>query len=381
MQALLGVGELADVAPVVVGDEDDDIVRYAEPLLVVELDLLVEGPDLRALLRGLAGHFLYDVALVLEQSLHHLDDVGVGPGQGGVTVAAHAYGDEVLVVLGPLDALAEEALEFLLVLGVVPDSAVCLRVAGPLLVVAGHGLMVRGAHDNAHFVCGLGVEGIVGIERPAPHCGPHEIAAQAEDEFEYVSVELMSAEVRAVVVLHPAGEARRLVVEEDAAVFDRRLPGSVCTWLDGDVVMVLDRGVSPEIPRRNAYLLAELVDAVDRAPSVASSDDEGFRNPREGVLDHGHNVFLVLALEFGAVDLAAVEDLRDVFRAYGSDDDHPAGLRLVQDRRFLAAYGLEILLQSFQGDLNGAVVGRIGKYGGRSASGDHGETVGRQVIV
>ena len=95
-----------------------------------------------------------------------------------VTVTAHADGDDILVVFGAADAFAEEAVDNLLVGGVVPH-AILLAVTGPLLVVACHRFVVRRSHHDAHLVGQNGVERIVGVEGVAPHCRPHIVGLQA----------------------------------------------------------------------------------------------------------------------------------------------------------------------------------------------------------
>lgn len=74
--------------------------------------------------------------------------------------------------------------------------------------------MVGSAYHHSHLVGDFAVEGIVGIECPAPHLGPEVVASQTEDEFADVFIKPVVAVVRAVMVLDPGGEARGVVVEE-----------------------------------------------------------------------------------------------------------------------------------------------------------------------
>src|SRR5690606_39165578 len=85
------IGQATDVAPVVVGEQQRHVVGHAHALVVVVLHFLVERPDLRRVLDGLAGDLGDDPALVGNDALEQ--------GGGGflahrlVAVAAHAQGD------------------------------------------------------------------------------------------------------------------------------------------------------------------------------------------------------------------------------------------------------------------------------------------------
>ena len=165
----LGSRQTAHVAPVVVAEQDGHVVGHTQAGVIVVLHLFIECPDLRSLVSRLAGHLLDDAALVVDDVLQEFCVGAVA--HRLVTVAAHADGHDVVGAVHALDALTEEAVEVLFVRGVVP-GAPALAVAGILLVVAGHRLVVRRAHHHTHRVGGLQVLGIVGIEGPAPHRGP-----------------------------------------------------------------------------------------------------------------------------------------------------------------------------------------------------------------
>ena len=71
-------------------------------------------------------------------------------------------------------------------------------------MVAGHGLVVGGAHYDTHLVGSLAVQGVVRIERPAPHRRPQEIPAQTQNQLEDTGIELMIAIIRPVSIPYPA---------------------------------------------------------------------------------------------------------------------------------------------------------------------------------
>ena len=155
-----GVGHDADVAPVVVAEQEDDVVGHLHAHLIVLLHLLVEGPDLRHVL-GLLARGLGDEAALMGHDALHEGHVGL-VGHRLIAVAAHTDGDDVLGVLHALDARTPEADQLVAVGVVVPGAA--SAYTGPLLVGLGAGLVVAGAHDDAHVVGGAQVLGVVGIE-------------------------------------------------------------------------------------------------------------------------------------------------------------------------------------------------------------------------
>ena len=375
------IRKFPDIAPVVIRNEYDDVIRHTQSLFIIQLDFLVKSPDLRPFLRRLACDLAYDLALVPEQALHHADNVLIAAGQGCVAVAPHAYGDEVLIVLGPLDTLTEEPLQFLLVLRIVPHSAICLRVARPFLVVSGHRLVVRGSHHYAHLVSRLAVERIVGIESPTPHRRPEEIATQTQNQLENVGVELMSAPFGTVVILHPGRKARSLVVQEQTAIPHRRFPCRITAFLYGYVIVMFNRGVRPEIPRRHAYLLTELVDAVYRTSPVASCNDQSLFHTLERMLDHGQEVLLVLSGKLAAVDFPFGDEFGNMAALRTPYHYHPFCVSLCGNPGLIAADCLEVPAQGLYRNSYRAIVLRVGQNCGRNASTDYGETPGGQAVV
>ena len=132
-------GHTADVAPVVVADENHHIVGHLQSGIIVVLYLFIECPHLRGLLCWFLRHLLDDAALIGNDAVHQLR-VGL-VAHGLVAVAAHADGHDVLGTIHALDALTEELVELRLVRLVVPGTPLA-AVTGILLVVTGHRLVV-----------------------------------------------------------------------------------------------------------------------------------------------------------------------------------------------------------------------------------------------
>ena len=236
MLAFLSIRKLADISPVVVRKKDGHIVRNPESLFIKGLDFLIKSPYLRTLAGRSSGNIPDDLALIVEDLLHHLDHVCIVRDEfvvvaflashGGIAVAAHTDGDKVFGIFSPLDAFTEELVDHLLVCSIIPCS-IFIALPRPFLMVAGHWLMVGCTHDDTHLVGHLAVQRVVSIESPAPHRRPEEVSAETEDELEYALVEAVVTVIGAVGMLHPACEAWGFVIEEDAAVTHCGLAGSV----------------------------------------------------------------------------------------------------------------------------------------------------------
>ena len=176
--------------------------------------------------------------------------------------------------------------------------------------------MMGSTHHYAHFICRLLVLRIVGIESPAPHGWPHHVAPETQHQFENALVEAVVAILGAVGILHPRGEARRLIVEEDATIAYGWFAIGIDSLVYEDGVVMLHGHVCPVIPRRYAHLLGEFVDAIDGASAVAAGDDEL-------VVHHSDDEFLALALEQISVDAFLFDELVDGSRM--SDGSHEDG--------------------------------------------------------
>ena len=195
-------------------------------------------------------------------------------------------------------------------------------------MVAGHGLVVGSAHDDAHLVGSLRVLWVVGIEGPAPHGRPEHVALQAQNELEHFLIEAMVAIVSAVGVLHPRRQTGGLIVEEQAAPAHCRLTVGVGAVLHVDRSMTLDGGIGPPVPRRNAQLAAQLVDAVDGTATVAAHDGEA----------------MILRVEQVHLDLA-LQLLLTALQAAGRAHHYGGVLSLVGKAHRGAAHALQVGLQ------------------------------------
>ena len=202
--------------------------------------------------------------------------------------------------------------------------------------------MMRGAHHHAHFICRLLVLRIVGIESPAPHGWPHHVAPEAQHQFEDALVEAVVAILGAVCILHPRGEARCFVVEEDATISDGWFAIGIDSLVYEDGIVMNHGHVSPVIPRRYAHLLGEFVDAIDGASAVASCDDEL-------LIYEGDDEFLALALELSGIDAFLAHQLVDGGRmAQGSYQD-----------AWLGVFAMGTAIQGGEGSLTSAYLTEV----------------------
>ena len=269
-------GELADVAPVIVAQQDGHVVRHPQAQVVILLDFLVQRPDLGTCRRRTPRLPADDFPLIVNDFLQQRNVFGLFPflSHRRIAVTAHADGDQIFRPGRPAHAFGEKLVQVLLVLLIVP-RAVSSVFPHPFLVIAGHGLVMGGSHDNAHLVGRDAVQGVVGIEGPAPHGRPEEIGFQAQKQLEHMGIELMATIVRAEAVFHPGREAGCLVVEENAPVAHSRLRHGVRSACQEEVVPVQDRHVGPIVPGRDADLLGQLIDAVNGTAHVGAGDNQG----------------------------------------------------------------------------------------------------------
>ena len=193
------VGHTADVAPVVVAEQDNHIFGHFETCIVILLNLFVESPNLLTLCCGLSCFLGYNFALIVDYALHKflvlfqshhiLIVVTLATAKGSVAVATHTNGNKVFVVFAAADALAEKLIDNFLISIVIP-STVGTTAASPLLMVASHRFVVRCSHNNAHCRGSLAVFGVVGIKSVTPHSWPHKVGFQAEQKFKHLGVKL-----------------------------------------------------------------------------------------------------------------------------------------------------------------------------------------------
>ena len=221
-------------------------------------------------------------------------------GHRRVIRAAQTDGDDAFVILVPPDAFAPEVFKDVRVFGVVPSSQCLLIPPVPFLLRPEHRLLMRGAHDDAVFIREPGIFRIVFVEGVVPHGRPEVVALQPQNQLEQLRVKLV------VVIGHarrdgrigiggdqaefvgdPIAQVRRFVIQEDAAIFDRRRALEVFARFYKQRVFVLGGDVRPPIPRRYAHLLGQIINAVDGSPLVAAHDDQRAGDAGQGI---GHDL-------------------------------------------------------------------------------------------
>ncbi|OPZ73984.1 MAG: hypothetical protein BWY82_00906 [Verrucomicrobia bacterium ADurb.Bin474] len=237
-------------------------------MFIVALDFLVERPYLWDFLDR-ALHFLGDDGTLIRHNLFQQGDIGVFT-HGAVPVAAHCQRGDGFPVFGFSDAFSPKILESLRVFRVVPFSA--FTVAIPFLVRPVHWLVVGCAHDDTIFRSSRSIERVIIPESIAPHGWPEEVSTQAEYQLEYVFVEFVV--VVAELLVHPTGECRSFVIEEDSTILDSWLihpPGRQYV----DLILMFDGNICPPIPRRHAHFFRQGVESIHRSAAVAPHDHQG----------------------------------------------------------------------------------------------------------
>ena len=329
-------GQAAEVAPVVLGPEQRDIVGHAHAVLIKFLHLLVEAPHLRDL-RDVRVHLgAQEVALPVDDLLEQLAVRLRAAGRHlGVVRAAQAERDDALVIFIPPHALAPEVLQHVRMLRVVPAADRLLETPVPLLLRAQHRLLVRGAHDDAVLVGQARILGVVLVEGVVPHRRPEVVGTQAQHHLEEARVELAAVirHVRDDVGIglgrdvaefrpHPIGEVRRLVVQENPAITHRGPLRDAAARLEGERGARRHGHVRPPVPRRHADLLRNFVDAVDRAALVAAGDDEGALDAGQRLLDGLDDEALPFSADGVHVELSRGDEPVDQAAfTHGADED------------------------------------------------------------
>ena len=252
MLALLSIWYTTEVTPVVIAEQYQHIVRHSHALVVVIEHLFIQSPYLRSLICWLARNLLDDLPLVLNDGLKQFGICILT--HSLVAITTHTDGNDIVSTLHSLDTLTEEAIEVFLILLIVPGAPL-LTIAGILLMIPCHRLMVRCSDDDTHSVGCLQILRVVGIESPSPHSRPEEISFQSEDKLEDFLIETMIAIICAEGVLNPRGETRGLIVEEDATIAHIRLTISIFAWEYIYIFTLHYRHISPVIPRRHTHLL------------------------------------------------------------------------------------------------------------------------------
>ena len=364
--ALVEGRQAPEVAGVVVRPEQRHVFRRAQPTLVVPLYLREERPELRDL-RGIGPHFFgQDPALVGEDAFEQLH-VGLdtaGADHGLVAVAPHPDRDQVFVILVARNALAEEPLQGPGVGGIVPLAvAVLLAPTGPLLVRAHHRLMVGGAHDDAVLIGQTRIVRIVLVEGVVPHRRPEVVGPQAQEQLEDLRIEprVQPAEL----LLGPTGQARSLVVEEDAAILHGRRPLDKGAGLEEDRLPVLRRHIGPPIPGRHADLLGDFVQTVDRTPLVATDDHQGPGDAGQRLVDRGDRERLPFPGEAGGRHLARPHQPinQQAMAQRAGDDDRLAAGRLACDQHGEhTAHAFDVRTQVRRGALHAGVIRRVDEH-------------------
>src|SRR5690554_1087412 len=220
MVALFPVGKHSDVAEVVVGKENGDIVRHIKARFVQILYLFVQSPGL-GYFSNIGVDFLSQNAALFGDNvfhrLHHFFHCAVVH-HGLIPIAPHTHRHNNFVVLGQFNTVGPELEQALFVGAVVPLTT---TKASPLAPRSHHGLVVGSANENSVLIGPLQVKGIIPEKTlGTPHGRPKEVAPEAQDQFKDLLIEFM---VETAKPLNPGGQAWGLIIQKDAPVLNGRL--------------------------------------------------------------------------------------------------------------------------------------------------------------
>ncbi len=150
-------GQHANVAEIVVGEKNRYVVRDVDPVLPELLHFFVQSENLWDFHRIFARNIGENLPLVGNNPLHHRHPFFERPGvhHRFVAVAAHADGDQLLIVLAHPDPVPPEQDQVFPVLAVIPLTG---AVLAPFVPTPHHRLMMGSAHDNPVLVGQFAVE-------------------------------------------------------------------------------------------------------------------------------------------------------------------------------------------------------------------------------
>src|SRR5690606_38207829 len=346
--------QAAHVAPVVIAQQHDNIIGHPQPHIKITLYFLVYRPNLGSFFGCFSGYFFDNLPLVFDDFLqkfniilitrHILVVFAFRAAHWSIAIAAHTDGDQVFGARSPLNPLTEKAVYHFLIRTVIPRP-VLLSLPGPLLMVAGHWLVVGGPDDDPRLMGRLAVFRIVRVEAPAPHSWPEEVAPQTEDQFEHAGIKPVVTVPGSVRIEYPSGQTRRFVIQEYTSVFHCRFSRRVTASGNGQILLEDYRDIRPVVPRRHAYLLGQFVYTVYRPPFVAAGNHQRFFHSRQWIVDYRHQVFFVFVFQFSTVYLLFLYQLVDVTALQCTHDDQPAAIGPKDKGRTIARYPTEIFLE------------------------------------
>ena len=159
---------------------------------------------------------------------------------------------------------------------------------------------------------GLAVLRIIRIKTPTPHGRPHKVTTQTQNQFEHTSIKTMITIIRAISVLHPSGQARSLVIQKDTPILYRRFSRRITSTRHRKILPGHHRHIRPVVPRRNTNLFRKLINPINRSAFVTSRNDERLIHSVQGSRYHGHQVFLILALQQRSIYLFRLYQFPDI---------------------------------------------------------------------
>ena len=257
------------IAPVVVAEQQDDVVRDPHSLFIIFLYLLIERPKLRSFIRWLSCGLFNKPSLVVDHPFQQLH-IGI-LAHRLITITPHTDGYDVLGVFHPLYTFFPELVKFLLIGVIVPCSMAL--IPGPFLMGFRHWFMMARAHHDAHVVSSLHIERVIGIERRIPHGRPHIIPPESEHQFKNPCIKLMVIDA-SIELIHPSTEARCLIVEENSSVSNSRFPIGEDSIFQEHLILFPNRSIRPIIPRTDSKLFGEFINSINCSSLIGTSNDQ-----------------------------------------------------------------------------------------------------------
>ncbi len=172
------LGDHPDIAEVIIGQKNGDIIRDIDPRFPEFLDFFVQGKYLGGLGCALTGNVRQDLPLIGNDPFHHchpfLQCAIIH--HGLVAITPHANGHQLFTILADSNPIAPKLKQVLPVFAVIPFTSAVLL---PFHPTAHHRLVMGSGHDNAIFISQFSVERIIPIKVGRfPHGRPQQIPLQ-----------------------------------------------------------------------------------------------------------------------------------------------------------------------------------------------------------
>src|SRR5574344_1499997 len=103
-------------------------------------------------------------------------------------------------------------------------------------------------------------------------------------------------------VLNPRSKAWSLIIKEKSTIANGRSSVAIRAFVYINIVMMLYRNISPEIPRRDPYLRRQFVNTIYRSTSITAGNHQLMTN-------NSDNILFILSAQLANINLPHLDKL------------------------------------------------------------------------